>query len=77
MTISLTILMDKFCTTVNKEQPFKDKCFLYRFKADEEGSMGQPQSDEVVAANDHVREALGTLLHRGSDATLRMILRKP
>lgn len=63
--------------TVNKEQPFKDKCFLYRFKVDEDGSGGQPQSDEVIAANEHVREALGTLLHRGSDATLRMILRKP
>lgn len=64
--------------TVNKEQPFKDKCFLYRFKVDEEGTGGgQPTSDEQTAANEHVREALGTLLHRGSDATLRMILRKP
>lgn len=45
---------------------------------DEDGTGGgQPTSDEQTAANEHVREALGTLLHRGSDATLRMILRKP
>lgn len=62
---------------MNKEQPFKDKCFLYRFKVDEDGTGGQPQSDEVIGANEHVREALGTLLHRGSDAIMRMILRKP
>lgn len=69
---------DVYTQTVNKEQPFKDKCFLYRFKVDEDGTGGgQPTSDEQTAANEHVREALGTLLHRGSDATLRMILRKP
>lgn len=64
--------------TVNKEQPFKDKCFLYRFKIDEDGtSSGPPGADDVNSANDHVREQLSTLLHRGPDATLRMILRKP
>ncbi|XP_037907133.1 rap guanine nucleotide exchange factor 4 isoform X2 [Hermetia illucens] len=63
---------------VNKEQPFKDKCFLYRFRVDEEGTGGgPPQSDDINAANEHVREALSNLLHRGPDATLRMILRKP
>lgn len=62
---------------VNKEQPFKDKCFLYRFRADEEGSPNHPTTDDVNNANDHIREALTTLLHRGPDATLRMILRKP
>ncbi|XP_031640324.1 rap guanine nucleotide exchange factor 4 isoform X4 [Contarinia nasturtii] len=70
------ILEEGVLSHVNKEQPFKDKCFLYRFKVDEDGTGGQPTSDEQNAANEHVREALGTLLHRGSDATLRMILRK-
>uniref|UniRef100_A0A2M4BG47 Putative camp-regulated guanine nucleotide exchange factor n=2 Tax=Nyssorhynchus TaxID=44543 RepID=A0A2M4BG47_9DIPT len=63
---------------VAKEQPFKDKCFLYRFKSDEDGTAGgAPTSDDVSHANDHIREALPALLHRGPDATLRMILRKP
>nr|XP_029726466.1 rap guanine nucleotide exchange factor 4 isoform X2 [Aedes albopictus] len=63
---------------VAKEQPFKDKCFLYRFKVDEDGTAGgAPSSDDVSQANDHIREALPGLLHRGPDATLRMILRKP
>lgn len=62
--------------TVNKEQPFKDKCFLYRFKVDEESSIGLPQPDEIAAANEHIRESITFLLHRAPDATLRMILRK-
>ncbi|XP_055620288.1 rap guanine nucleotide exchange factor 4 isoform X2 [Toxorhynchites rutilus septentrionalis] len=63
---------------VAKEQPFKDKCFLYRFKVDEDGTAGgPPTSDDISQANDHIREALPALLHRGPDATLRMILRKP
>ncbi|XP_055374001.1 rap guanine nucleotide exchange factor 4 isoform X2 [Condylostylus longicornis] len=72
------LLEEGILAHVNKEQPFKDKCFLYRFRADEEGTAGgPPQSDDVNSANDHVREALGTLLQRGPDSTLRMILRKP
>lgn len=63
--------------TVNKEQPFKSKCFVYRFRADEDGTGVHPQADDVAAANEHVREALAALLHRAPDATLRMILRKP
>lgn len=63
--------------TVAREQPFKDKCFLYRFKIDEENTSNTPQIDDVNSANDHVREHLPALLHRGPDATLRMILRKP
>lgn len=64
--------------TVNKEQPFKDKCFLYRFRVDEEGTAGgHPSTDDLNASNEHVREHLSTLLQRGPDATLRMILRKP
>ncbi|GAB0096143.1 hypothetical protein DMENIID0001_116190 [Sergentomyia squamirostris] len=63
---------------VNKEQPFKDKCFLYRFRVDEDGSSGgPPTTEDINSANDHIREALSGLLHRGPDATLRMILRKP
>lgn len=64
---------------VNKEQPFKDKCFLYRFRLDEEGASNGvfSQTDDVSSANEYIRENLGALLHRGPDATLRMILRKP
>lgn len=66
-----------FLILVNKEQPFKDKCFLYRFRVDEDNSSSQPQADDVSSSNEHIRESLGALLHRGPDATLRMILRKP
>lgn len=63
---------------VNKEQPFKDKCFLYRFRVDEDGiTSGSNQIDDVNSANEHIRENLAAILHRGPDATLRMILRKP
>lgn len=69
-------MQSSFYRTVNKEQPFKDKCFLYRFKVDEESSIGLPQPDEIAAANEHIRESITFLLHRAPDATLRMILRK-
>lgn len=63
---------------VNKEQPFKDKCFLYRFRVDEDGTAGgHPSTDDINSSNEHVREALSALFQRGPDATLRMILRKP
>lgn len=65
---------------VNKEQPFKDKCFLYRFRLDEEGgapAAGIPSAEDLSAANEHIREALSALFQRGPDAILRMILRKP
>lgn len=63
--------------TVAKEQPFKDKVFLYRFRADEDGSGTMPTADDVNSANEHIKEGLNSLLHRGPDATLRLILRKP
>ena len=63
--------------TVAREQPFKDKVFLYRFRADEEGNGPAPSSDDVNNANEHIKEGLTALLHRGPDATLRLILRKP
>lgn len=67
------------------EQPFKDKCFLYRFRQDEDppsGSTGSsnnspPSMEELSRAEEHVRDALAALAHRASDALLRMILRKP
>jgi Rap guanine nucleotide exchange factor 4 len=62
---------------VAKEQPFKDKVFLYRFRLDEDGSGTMPTTDDVNSANDHIKEGLTSLLHRGPDATLRLILRKP
>ena len=74
----LILILLKRLFTVNKEQPFKDKCFLYRFRCDEDGTGGgTPSTDDINTANDHIRESLGSLLHRGPDATLRMILRKP
>lgn len=63
--------------SVAREQPFKDKVFLYRFRADEDGSNAMPSSDDVNGANEHIKEGLASLLHRGPDATLRLILRKP
>lgn len=75
--ILLIMRVSALWAPVNKEQPFKDKCFLYRFRADEEGSPNSPTTEDVNSANEHIREALTTLLHRGPDATLRMILRKP
>lgn len=60
-----------------KEQPFKDKVFLYRFRTDEDGSGTMPSTDDVNTANEHIKEGLNALLHRGPDATLRLILRKP
>ncbi|XP_005190483.1 rap guanine nucleotide exchange factor 4 isoform X1 [Musca domestica] len=72
------LLEEGILSHVNKEQPFKDKCFLYRFRVDEEGTAGgSPSADDINAANEHIRENLSTLFQRGPDATLRMILRKP
>lgn len=62
---------------VNKEQPFKDKCFLYRFWQDEEGVTALPSLEDVSAAENHVQDSLIHLIQRGPDAMLRMILRKP
>lgn len=63
---------------VNKEQPFKDKCFLYRFRIDENGSTTiSSTADDINLANEHIRDHLGILFQRGPDAILRMILRKP
>lgn len=62
---------------VAREQPFKDKVFLYRFRSDEDGNTAMPASDDVNSANEHIKEGLTSLLHRGPDATLRLILRKP
>lgn len=59
------------------EQAFKDKCFLYRFWQDEEGASALPTMEDVATAEDQVHESLGALIHRGPDAVLRMILRKP
>ena len=64
-------------STVAREQPFKDKVFLYRFRLDEDGSGNMPTSDDINGANEHIKEGLTSLLHRGPDATLRLILRKP
>lgn len=63
--------------TVAREQPFKDKVFLYRFCKDEDGSGVVPTSDDVNNSNEHIKEGLTSLLRRGPDATLRLILRKP
>ncbi|CRL03781.1 CLUMA_CG016279, isoform B [Clunio marinus] len=71
------LLEEGVISHVAREQPFKDKVFLYRFRVDEEGNASMPSSDEVNNANEHIKEGLTSLLHRGPDATLRLILRKP
>ncbi|KAL7051611.1 hypothetical protein ACKWTF_004528 [Chironomus riparius] len=71
------LLEEGVISHVAKEQPFKDKVFLYRFRADEDGSGTSPSTDDTSSANDHIKEGLTQLLHRGPDATLRLILRKP
>lgn len=63
--------------SVAREQPFKDKVFLYRFVVDEDGSGTSPSADDISNANDIIKESLTLLLHRGPDAALRLILRKP
>lgn len=60
-----------------REQPFKDKCFLYRFWQDEEGATALPSLEDIATAEDQMQESLLTLIHRGPDAVMRMILRKP
>ncbi|XP_067633068.1 rap guanine nucleotide exchange factor 4 isoform X1 [Eurosta solidaginis] len=71
------LLEEGVLSHVNKEQPFKDKCFLYRFRVDEDGTAGgYPTGEDINAANEHIRDGLSTLFQRGPDATLRMILRK-
>lgn len=62
---------------VSGEQPFKDKCFLYRFWQDEEGASALPTSEDVQTAEEQLQESLGTLINRAPDAMLRLILRKP
>ncbi|XP_065173955.1 rap guanine nucleotide exchange factor 4 isoform X2 [Atheta coriaria] len=63
---------------VSREQPFKDKCFLYRFWADEEGTApALPTHEDVAAAEVQLQESIVTLINRGPDAVLRMIMRKP
>lgn len=70
--------MSLYMITVNKEQPFKDKCFLYRFRVDEDSATSSySTSEDINTANEHIRESISALLQRGPDATLRMILRKP
>ncbi|XP_054090739.1 rap guanine nucleotide exchange factor 4 isoform X3 [Zeugodacus cucurbitae] len=72
------LLEEGVLSHVNKEQPFKDKCFLYRFRVDEDGTASSySTTEDINAANEHVRESLSILFQRGPDAILRMILRKP
>ncbi|KAJ8913862.1 hypothetical protein NQ315_003771 [Exocentrus adspersus] len=70
------LLEEGVITHVNKEQPFKDKCFLYRFWQDEEGATSLPPLEDVATAEEQIYDSLGILIHRGPDAVLRMILRK-
>ncbi|GLV32312.1 Exchange protein directly activated by cAMP [Carabus blaptoides fortunei] len=71
------LLEEGVISHVAGEQAFKDKCFLYRFWQDEEGATALPTLEDVATAEDQVTESLGSLIHRGPDAVLRMILRKP
>ncbi|XP_060529118.1 rap guanine nucleotide exchange factor 4 isoform X2 [Cylas formicarius] len=71
------LLEEGVISHVSKEQPFKDKCFLYRFWQDEEGATALPPLEDVATAQEQIQDHLGTLINRGPDAYLRMILRKP
>ncbi|XP_047112934.1 rap guanine nucleotide exchange factor 4 [Schistocerca piceifrons] len=62
---------------VSCEQPFKDKNLLYQFWQDMEGAMAMPTEDDVAQAEDQLSSSLNSLIQRGPDATMRMILRKP
>ncbi|XP_050305112.1 rap guanine nucleotide exchange factor 4 isoform X3 [Anthonomus grandis grandis] len=70
------LLEEGVISHVSKEQPFKDKCFLYRFWQDEEGATALPPAEDLATAEDQLLENLGTLINRGPDAYLRMVLRK-
>ncbi|KAF5272240.1 hypothetical protein FQA39_LY01322 [Lamprigera yunnana] len=71
------LLEEGVISHVSKEQGFKDKCFLYRFWQDEDGSGTLPTMEDINAAEEQLHESLSTLIQRGPDAVLRMILRKP
>lgn len=56
---------------------FKDKCLLYQFWQDEEGTVKLPTANDVAEAEQCLPECLAMLAKRAPDATLRLILRKP
>lgn len=58
------------------EHGFKDKCLLYHFWQDREGSTSTPSAQDIAEAEEHLDEGITELLHRAPDAMLRMILRK-
>ncbi|XP_046678559.1 rap guanine nucleotide exchange factor 4 isoform X2 [Homalodisca vitripennis] len=58
------------------EHGFKDKCLLYQFWQDREGSTSIPSAQDIAEAEEHLDEALQELTRRAPDAMLRMILRK-
>ncbi|KAJ9588304.1 hypothetical protein L9F63_018328, partial [Diploptera punctata] len=62
---------------VTGEHPFRDKALLYRFWQDEDGSLEQPTENDMVQAEDQLNASIATLVQRGPDAVMRMILRKP
>ncbi|XP_044734642.1 rap guanine nucleotide exchange factor 4 isoform X2 [Chrysoperla carnea] len=70
------LLEEGVISHVSGEQPFKDKCFLYRFWQDEEGASALPTAEDVATAEEQLQESLGTLINRAPDAIMRMILRK-
>nr|XP_023017294.1 rap guanine nucleotide exchange factor 4 [Leptinotarsa decemlineata] len=70
------LLEEGVISHVNKEQPFKDKCFLYRFWQDEEGATALPPLEDIATADEQIQDSLGILINKGPDAFLRMILRK-
>uniref|UniRef100_A0A1B6CZD4 Rap guanine nucleotide exchange factor 4 n=1 Tax=Clastoptera arizonana TaxID=38151 RepID=A0A1B6CZD4_9HEMI len=59
------------------EHGFKDKCLLYHFWQDREGSTSSPTAQDIAEAEEHLDEGISELMHRAPDAMLRMILRKP
>lgn len=70
------LLIQNLRVTAAGEHGFKDKCLLYQFWQDRDGSVSIPSSQDIAEAEEHLDEALQEMTRRSPDASLRLILRK-
>lgn len=70
------LLIQNLRVTAAGEHGFKDKCLLYQFWQDRDGSTSIPSSQDIAEAEEHLDEALQEMTRRSPDASLRLILRK-
>lgn len=70
------LLIQNLRVTAAGEHGFKDKCLLYQFWQDRDGSVSIPSSQDIAEAEEHLDEALQEMTRRSPDASLRFILRK-